>query len=334
MSRHQYVVRGQSRAVDEELFGDWAVRFLYSRARENAPFLFRSLTGARMSRMLSMLNFDLPLTAHLTGNRRFLKSCGVDLEECLDDPSSFRTSRQIFERRIRYWETRPMPEDPAAIVSPSDSKMVAGSFRHGSTLFLKNKFFEFEELLGNGRSQWLDRFEKGDFAIFRLTPEMYHYNHSPVEGEVVDFYEVTGHYHSCNPNAVVELVTPYSKNKRVVTIIQTDVPGGSGVGLVAMIEVVALMIGEVVQCCSQERYESPSPVTPGLTLRRGAPKSLYRPGSSTNILLFEPNRVRFEEDILANMRRNDVESRFTIAFGQPLVETDVRVRSLIAQGIS
>ena len=52
------------------------------------------------------------------------------------------------------------------------------------------------------------------------------------------------------PGAVVALVTPYSKNSRVVTIIDTEVPGGTGVGLVAMIEVVALMIGEVVQCYS------------------------------------------------------------------------------------
>jgi phosphatidylserine decarboxylase len=44
------------------------------------------------------------------------------------------------------------------------------------------------------------------------------------------------------------MVRPYSKNKRVVTIIDTDVEGGTGIGLVAMIEVVALMIGDIVQC--------------------------------------------------------------------------------------
>lgn len=71
-------------------------------------------------------------------------------------------------------------------------------------------------------------------------------------------------------------MTPFSKNKRVVTVIDTDVEGGTQVGLVAMIEVVALIIGEVVQC---------------------------RPGSSTNVLLFQPRRVRFLDDLLANQRR-------------------------------
>ncbi len=41
-----------------------------------------------------------------------------------------------------------MPEDPAAIFSPADSKALVGSFRETSQLFLKGKFFDFDELLG------------------------------------------------------------------------------------------------------------------------------------------------------------------------------------------
>jgi hypothetical protein len=33
-------------------------------------------------------------------------------------------------------------------------------------------------------SPWLPAFDRGDFAIFRLTPDKYHYNHVPVSGEV------------------------------------------------------------------------------------------------------------------------------------------------------
>jgi hypothetical protein len=57
-----------------------------------------------------------------------------------------------------------------------------------------------------------------------------------------------------------------------------------------MIEVVALMIGEVVQCYSDVRYENPQPIKPGMLLRRGQPKSLYRPGSSTDVVVFQPGR--------------------------------------------
>lgn len=223
-----------------------------------------------------------------------------------------------------------MLEDETLVVSPADSRMVAGSFEDVSTLFLKEKFFSMEELIGGNKSGWLRAFSNGDFAIFRLTPEKYHYNHCPVSGVVVDFYEIDGRYHSCNPGAVVAIVTPYSKNKRVVTVIDTDVPGGTRVGLVAMVEVVALMIGEILQCYSTDRYDAPRPVAPGLFLGRGCPKSLFRPGSSTVLLLFEKNRIEFARDVVVNMLREDVQSRFSMGFGKSIVETEVDVRSFIA----
>lgn len=331
---HQFVSRDGATALTETLFGDRIVNFLYSSTRENAPAVFRALTGKRMSKLLSLANFDLPLTAGLLGNKRFLERTGVDLTECVDPPESFSTPRKIFERQIRYWDCRPEPDDPRAVVSPADARVVIGSFHAASGLFAKGKFFDFEELLGADKRRWLEAFDGGDFAVFRLTPDKYHYNHTPVAGRVVDAYEVAGGYHSCNPGAVVEIVTPYSKNKRFVTVIDTDVEGGTGVGLVAMIEIVALMIGEIVQCYSDERYDAPQSVEPGMFVRRGAPKSFYRPGSSTDIVLFQPGRIRFADDLVRNLRFAGARSRFTEAFGQPLVETDVSVRSLLATAVA
>jgi phosphatidylserine decarboxylase len=62
----------------------------------------------------------------------------------------------------------------------------------------------------------------------------------------------------------------------------------------------------------------------------GAPKALFRPGSSTVVLLFQVGRIRFAEDLVRNQHRSEVRSRYTKAFGQALVETDVTVRSLLA----
>jgi phosphatidylserine decarboxylase len=253
----------------------------------------------------------------------------INDEECVDPPEKMDTLRKIFERKIRYWQCRPMPNDPLAIVSPADSRMLFGSFSKTSSIFIKGKFFDFEEMLGINKRTWLAAFQDGDFAIFRLTPEKYHYNHTPVAGRIIDFYPISGSYHACNPNAVVSVVTPYSKNKRVVTIIDTDVEGGSCVGIVAMIEVVALMIGDIVQCYSEKEYENPLSVGTGTFVKKGMPKSLFRPGSSTVVLIFQKNRVRFADDIAANMSYPDAQSIFSQGFGKPLVETDVRVRSYI-----
>jgi phosphatidylserine decarboxylase len=130
---------------------------------------------------------------------------------------------------------------------------------------------------------------------------------------------------------VVAVATPYSKNRRVITIMDTDVPGGSRAGKVAMIEVVAMMIGHVEQRYSAQRYATPAPIRPGMFIERGAVKSLFRPGSSTIVLLFQKGQVRFDQDVLNNLNRTDAFSRFGKGFGRGLVETSVAVRSSIAR---
>lgn len=263
--------------------------------------------------------------------RRFLKTCAINLDECLESSDQLDSARKVFERRIRYWQCRPMIADPWTIVCPADSRVLLGSLKNASTLFIKGKFFEYEEFIGVDNGHWLKAFRDADFVICRLTPDKYHYNHTPVAGVVVDIYDSEGTYHSCNPGAAMTLASPHSKNKRVVTVIDTDVTGGTRVGLVAMVEVIALMIGDVQQCYSQSEYRNPKAVERGMFLERGCPKSLFRPGSSTTVLLFQERRVEFAADLICNMQRPDVESRYSQGLGKSLVETDVKVRSVIAR---
>lgn len=325
---HQYIERKTGDVRTERLYQDKTLLFIYDEVRERIPAMFRMLTGARASRVLGYLNYDSFVGAHAC--RNFLRANRLDLDECLDDPGSFDTLRKLFERRIKYWDCRPLPADGCPVVSPADARVLLGSFAETSRLLLKEKFFAYDELLARNKREWLKAFAGGDFAIFRLTPDKYHYNHVPASGVVVDRYDIDGCFHSCNPGAVVREVTPYSKNRRVVTIIDTDVIGGAGIGLVAMIEVVALMIGEIVQCYSTHRYDAPQDVVRDMVLCKGQPKSLFRPGSSTTVLMFQRDRVRFALDLVDNQRRIDVHSRFSAPFGRTLIETDVAVRSAIA----
>lgn len=326
--RHQYVDRRSGSIVDEPLFQDKMIKFIYSRAREKAPVIFKALTSARFSSLLGYINFDAPLLSRVSGTRNLASSLNLDLSECLEEPASLDTPRKLFERQIRYWEVRPLDEE-ADVVSPADAKVLVGSLRKNSVLFIKDKFFLYEELLGRQRQNWLKTFHDGDFAILRLTPDKYHYNHCPVSGVVVDIYSLDGCFNSCNPDAVISIASPYSKNRRVVTIIDTDVAGGSQVGPVAMVEVVAMMIGDIRQCYSDSAYDDPRPVRVGMFLKKGQPKSLFRPGSSTDVLIFASRRIRFAEDIIHNMFRSGC-SRFNHGFGQPLMETDLDVRSALA----
>ena len=293
---HQYIERLSGEVCTERFLGDSLINLIYSDVREKAPVLYKALISSRISEILAFINYDLPLGARLTGAQNLLHKLGVDLNECIEPASRLNTARKIFERQIKYWQCRPMPQDDAVVVSPADAKMLAGSLARDTSLFIKEKFFNFKDLLGANKTAWLKAFEDGDFAVFRLTPEKYHYNHVPVTGTVVDIYEIQGSYHSCNPSAVISEATPYSKNKRVVTIIDTDIKGSSCIGLVAMIEIVALMIGNISQCYSKYQYKNPVPVKPHMQLIKGQPKSLYLPGSSVDVLLFQKNRISFDAD--------------------------------------
>jgi phosphatidylserine decarboxylase len=330
-AKHQYIDRATGAVADERLMANRIIKTLYSPKLENAPLLAKLASSGKMSKVLGYINYDNALSSRMSGMRRFLRQCGIDSRELVDDPATLVTPRRVFERKIKYWQYRPLPRAARCVVCPADSRVMVGSLRETSGLFIKGKFFEFPELLGGKGSRWTRRFADGDFAVFRLTPEKYHYTHVPVTGEVADFYSVNGRYYSCNPNAAVRLLTPYSKNRRVVTILDTDCDRGEQVGYVAMIEVVALMVGQIVQRYSDNRYENPQTLQKGMFLERGAPKALFRPGSSTVVLLFEPGRVRFAGDLIGNQRKEGVRSRYSAGFGIPVVETDVKVRSLLAR---
>ena len=330
---HQYIERKTLRVRTERLTADRMIQTLYSGIRENTPFLFNLLLSARFSAFFGYLNYDCPVRSGISEPLKTLESLGIPPEEIHGRVEDINTYRKLFERQIRYWECRPMTGEASCIVSPADARVLTGSFSETAALFIKEKFFNFRELIGQDKAHWSSVLENGDYAVFRLTPEKYHYNHAPVSGTVVDIYEMNGAYHSCNPGAVVESVTPFSKNRRVVTVLDTDVDNGTRIGLVAMVEIVALMIGRIVQCYSDDRYECPGPATKGLFLEKGRPKSLFRPGSSTTVLIFQKSRVRFSEDLLENLNRTDVQSRFSQGFGKPLVETEINVRETIGRAV-
>jgi phosphatidylserine decarboxylase len=326
---HQYIERATGNVVQEQLLADSLVSALYSPALERAPLLSRMASSRYVSRVLGYLNYDNLLSSRATGMLRFLRQSGIPLSEFLGNVADYDTARKVFERQICYWICRPMPQATRAVLCPADARALIGSMEQTSGLYLKQKFFSFPELLGED-SAWHRSFKGGDYAVFRLTPEKYHYTHSPVSGRVLDIYSVEGRYYSCNPNAAVQVLTPFSKNRRVVSILDTDCPNGSRVGRVAMIEVVALMVGQIEQRYSDHRYEGPRTVERGMFLKGGAPKALFRPGSSTVVLLFQAGRIRFAKDLVENQRRSGVRNRFALTLGEPITETDVAVRSLLA----
>ena len=91
------------------------------------------------------------------------------------------------------------------------------------------------------------------------------------------------------------------------------------------------MIGDIVQCYSECEYNSPSTLRHGMFLKKGQPKSLFRPGSSVDILIFEKGRIEFDSDLIENSMKSGIKTRFMNSFTRPVVETEIKVRSSIGK---
>src|SRR5689334_17340674 len=126
---HEYIDRATGNVVAEPLLGNAVIAALYSPAMEKAPLLTHLASSRYVSRLLGYLNYDNVLSARATGMLKFLRDSGIPLSEFVGNLSEYDTARKIFERQIRYWNCRPMPKYPRAVVCPADSRALIGAMK-------------------------------------------------------------------------------------------------------------------------------------------------------------------------------------------------------------
>ncbi len=325
---HQYIPLSGAGSVDESLLADRIIGFLYSTARERPSVLQRVAASRLASTLLASWEFDWPLSRPLPSIAATAERMQINLDEVYGDLRTWRTLRDLFERKIRFWETRPIDANSRIVSSPADGKALTFGFAHDAMMPIKSKWVAAAELIGSqALAESLTPFSG---VIVRLTPDAYHYVHAPVSGIVRSHEWIEGALHSCNPAALVTFANPYAMNLRRVTVIDTDVYHGSRVGMVVVVNVAAMMIGRIDDAYSENRYDEPQPINPGTFVTRGQPMALFRPGSSTSIVLWQQSRAALEPALVRNACRTDVQSRFSDWLLSPWVESAVRVRSTLA----
>ena len=325
---HQYIPLTGGESANEALIADRAINFLYSTAREQPSVLQRMAASKLATQALANWEFDLPLRRPISIIAATAERMGIDLSEVHGDLRQWRTLRNLFERQIRYWQLRPITEQAGSMVSPAEGKALAFGHADDFMLPVKSKWVAIPELVGSRAV--VDELTPACGVIVRLTPEAYHYVHAPVSGVVRSHDLIDGALHSCNPTALVSFANPYAMNLRRVTVIDTDVYHGSRIGIAVLVNVAAMMIGRIEDAYSATRYDAPEPIRIGGFVRRGQPMALFRPGSSTSIVLWSSNRARLQPELAKNAARAEVQSRFSQWLLSPWVETAVRVRSTLA----
>jgi phosphatidylserine decarboxylase len=150
--------------------------------------------------------------------RRVIAAYAVDMQQARDpDPSAYPTFSAFFTRELRA-DARPMPDDPAALVSPADGRIsqIGAIGDDAAARLFQAKGFEFSagELLGDDEHAALYR--GGRFATIYLSPRDYHRVHMPLGGALVSTTHIPGRLFSVAPWSVAEVPRLFARNERLV----------------------------------------------------------------------------------------------------------------------
>ncbi len=228
--------------------------------------------------------------------RGFLKLYRVDMSEAAEsDPYRYGSFNEFFTRELKAG-ARHIAGDADAIASPVDGRVSeAGAIDADRLLQAKGRHYRLAELLAG--QPWASRFEGGSFATIYLAPFNYHRIHMPLRGELLETVYVPGRLFSVNGVTAQHVPGLFARNERVLTLFDTDY------GRFALVMVGALNVGsmatvwagDITPAARRLITRVPSPPS---TLEKGAELGRFNMGS-TVILLFEPNRARWQPQVYA-----------------------------------
>lgn len=254
--------------------------------------LLRWLYNTRSGRLLFCVVLNRPLCSRLYGwwqqrawtrrqIRPFAEHYRLDLDEIEYPLSQYSSFNDFFTRRLKP-QARPCDPDPERLCCPADGKvLVYPQLAADDVLPVKSGQLAADELLAAAIDP--TPYRGGAALVVRLAPYDYHRFHFPADGQAGPTQWIDGTYHSVNPIALARVPDVFHRNRRTVCELVTP-----AFGRIAYIEVGALNVASIVQTYS------PGPC------ERGREKGFFQFGGSTVVLLFEPEAIAFDRDLVAD----------------------------------
>ena len=262
------------------------IRMLYKGLKAN------NMEKKRIRKLLKSLSikqgkkYDDPASAKEIES--FVAFHQLDMSEVLLSTSQFKNFNEFFYRALKPG-ARPCsaPDDSRVIVSPADCRTVVfNTLDQAQSIWVKGREFTVERLLGDAYPQDVARYQGGSLGIFRLAPQDYHRFHIPVDGVLDEPKIIEGEYYTVNPMAIRSALDVYGENVRVICPIDSV-----SHGRVMVICVGAMMVGSTV--ITRQKGEH---------VKRAEELGYFKFGGSTLLLLFEPGRMRYDDDLVDNSR--------------------------------
>ncbi|MFZ0566038.1 MAG: phosphatidylserine decarboxylase [Chlamydiales bacterium] len=281
-----FINRETGKKEEEKIFYESTLRFLYN---------------SRIGQFFAIAAAKVPLFSYLYGwwqQRSFSKRKIASFVERYEvNPSEFEKSldqftsfNDFFSRRLKA-EARPIKGGENSAIIPADGRyLFYQQIDQCDGFIIKGKKFSVESLLND--AALAKRYEKGSLVIARLCPADYHRFHFPCDCTPEPAKLIKGSLYSVNPISIKQKIDRLTENKRMLAELKT-----AHFGTLLYIEVGATCVGSI--------HQTYSPYHP---YRKGDEKGYFSFGGSTLILLFEPNRIRFDEK-LTHYSAEHVETR-------------------------
>ncbi|MDB4749633.1 archaetidylserine decarboxylase [Rubripirellula sp.] len=216
----------------------------------------------------------------------FIKEYELDPSEFRRPTAEFKNFNEFFYRQLKP-EARPIDSGSESVVFPADGRhLCIPDISQSEGLFVKGETFSLTELLGD--AQLAERYASGSLVLSRLCPVDYHRFHFPVAGVPGESQLLNGPLFSVNPIALVQNIQILARNKRCLTRLKTE-----HFGEVLSLEIGATCVGGICQTYSGQT-----------DVLKGSEKGYFKFGGSSTMTIFEPGRVRFEEDLLHNSQQH------------------------------
>ena len=265
----------------EKVYGKVFLHFLYS----------KSLISKVIAFFLLPLIARLPWVSFFYGRRQknrksrgkivpFIRNFAIDMTECLSPVDAFESFNDFFIRKLKP-EARPIASGESLIIFPADGRhLVFPDLSKVRGVYVKGKIFDLDCLLKD--RALAQSYQRGSMLVSRLCPTDYHRYHFPCGCIPGEPKQINGALFSVNPLALKRHITILNENKRVITLLEAG-----KFGRIAYIEVGATCVGSIEQT-----------FTPHHPYQKGEEKGYFEFGGSCLILLFQPNRVTFDQDLI------------------------------------
>lgn len=276
-----YFDRTTGKKCEESVYGAKGLRLLYGTG------LATTLFGSPLAHILSRIPFFSALygklQSHPSSKKKvipFIKEFGVDTTEFATEVDSYASFNDFFIRRLKP-SARPIAADPDVAIIPADGRYLF--YQHidkADGFVVKGEKFDLENLLQD--KELAAEYSQGAMVIARLCPTDYHRYHFPFDCIPEETRYINGWLYSVNPIAIKKDIQIFAQNKRTICPLKSPLFGN-----VLFMEIGATFVGAIHQT-----------YTPFQPYPKGAEKGYFSFGASSLILLFPPNSIRFDQDLL------------------------------------